>query len=223
MAVSGIGGTRAVASVFGLCVGISGLDHGSFETLQGNAPTNGLIVQAIGPGQRLWVHGTEEAFTILPTFLAAGILTLAVAVAVIVWSIRFIDRPNGSRVFLGLSLLLFLAGGGVAMLVPALLGWAVARRIGRPVRWPLALPGAIGRGLARAWPALLAVALGLYAFAIEVAVAGVVPGVSDPEQILLICWLSLLAMLTLMVGALAGGSIYDLAEAREPGRVPAAA
>jgi hypothetical protein len=42
-------GTRVTASMFGVCVGVSGLDHGFFEALQGNTATPGLIVQAIGP------------------------------------------------------------------------------------------------------------------------------------------------------------------------------
>ena len=73
-----VNGTKAVAAALGVCVGVSGLDHGFFEALQGNTATPGLIVQAIGPAQRMWIHGTEEAFTLVPNFLVTGILAMAV-------------------------------------------------------------------------------------------------------------------------------------------------
>jgi peptidoglycan/LPS O-acetylase OafA/YrhL len=206
-----ISGTRAIASTLGVCVGVSGLDHGFFEMLQGNVATPGLIVTAIGPDQRMWIHGTEEAFTALPNFLAAGILTLMVAVLTIVWSIGFIDRPNGSRVLLLLGLLLFAVGGGVGMLAFLTFGWAVARHLDRPFTWGRPGPTGFGVRLAGPWPGLLVAGMALYVFALEVAIAGFVPGVSDPEAILLICWGSLLAMMAALVLALVGASAQDLA------------
>ena len=211
-----VNGTRVVASALGVCVGVSGLDHGFFEALQGDMSTPGLIVQAIGPAQRMWIHGTEEAFTLVPNFLATGILAMVVGVLTIAWSIGFIDRPNGSRVLLLLGGLLFLVGGGIGMLVFLLFGWAAARRIHRPLTWWHAvLPAGAGRVLSRAWPGLVAVGLALYAFALEVAIVGVVPGVSDPEQALVICWSALLAILAALGVALVGASAGDVAGASD--------
>ncbi len=130
-----ITGAKAVAAALGICVGVSGLDHGFFEALQGNTPTPGLIVQAIGPAQRMWTYGTEEAFTLVPNFLLTGFLAMLVGLVTIIWSVRYIDRPNGNRVFLLLGGLLFLVGGGIGMLVFLLFGWLVARRIHRPLAW----------------------------------------------------------------------------------------
>ena len=209
-----VNGTRTVASALGVCVGVSGLDHGFFEALQGNTATPGLIVQAIGPAQRMWIHGTEEAFTLVPNFLVTGILAMVVGLLTIVWSIGFIDRPNGSRVLLLLGGLLFLVGGGIGMLVFLLFGWAVARRIHRPLTsWQSVLPTGVCRILSMAWPGLVGVGLALYAFALEVAIVGVVPGVSDPEQALVICWSALLAMLAALGVALVGASVREVAGA----------
>ncbi len=200
-------GAKAVAAALGICVGVSGLDHGFFEALQGNTPTPGLIVQAIGPAQRVWVYGTEEAFTLVPNFLVSGFLAMLVGLATIIWSVRHIDRPSGSRVLLVLGGLLFLVGGGIGMLVFLLFGWVVARRIGRPLAWlPSLLPGRLCAVLSRTWPGLVLVGLALYAFALEVAIAGVVPGVSDPDAALAICWLALLGTLASMGLALVGAS-----------------
>ncbi len=202
-----INGAKVVAAALGICVGVSGLDHGFFEALQGNSPTPGLIVQAIGPAQRMWAYGTEEAFTLVPNFLLTGILALLVGLVTIAWSIRYIDRPNGSRVLLLLGGLLFLVGGGIGMLVFLLFGWLVARRIHRRLAWvPSRLPGIVGRGLRKAWPGLVVVGMALYAFALEIAIVGVVPGASDPDAALAICWLALLGTLASMGLALVGAS-----------------
>ena len=197
-------------------LGVSGLDHGFFEALQGNTATPGLVVQAIGPAQRMWIHGTEEAFTIVPNFLVTGILAMAVGLLMIAWSIGFIDRPNGSRVLLLLGGLLFLVGSGIGMLVFLLFGWAVARRIHRPLTWWRSfLPAGVCRILAQAWPGLVALVLVLYAFALEIAIVGFVPAVSDPEQALLICWSALVAMLGALFVALVGASLPDVAGASD--------
>jgi peptidoglycan/LPS O-acetylase OafA/YrhL len=201
-------GTKAVAAALGVCVGVSGLDHGFFEALQGNTPTPGLIVQAIGPAQRMWAYGTEEAFTIVPNFLATGLLAIAVGLATIIWSVRCLDRPNGSRILLLLGGLMFLVGGGIGMLVFLLAAWLVARRIHRPLTWlPSRLPATLGRALSRSWPAFVVAGLALYAFALEVAIVGFVPGVSDPDQALNLCWLALLGTLASMAIALIGASV----------------
>ena len=209
-----VNGTKTVASALGGCAGVSGLDHGFFEALQGNTATPGLIVQAIGPAQRMWIHGTEEASTLVPNFLLTGILAMVVGALTIAWSIGFIDRPNGSRVILLLGGLLFLVGGGIGMLVFLLFGWAVARRDHRPLTsWQAVLPAGACRILARAWPGLVTVGLVLYAFALEVAIVGLVPGVSEPDQALVICWSALVAMLAALFVALVGASVQGVAGA----------
>ena len=60
--------TKTIVSTIGIILGLSGIDHGIFEILQGNQPTNGLLIQAIGPAQKMWEYGGEEAFTIIPNF-----------------------------------------------------------------------------------------------------------------------------------------------------------
>ena len=220
-----INGAKVVAAALGICVGVSGLDHGFFEALRGNTPTPGLIVQAIGPAQRMWIYGTEEAFTLVPNFLLTGFLAMLVGLVTIIWSVRYVDRPNGNRVFLLLGGLLFLVGGGIGMLVFLLFGWVVARRIHRPLAWVSSLlPGRLCAVLSRAWPGLVLVGLALYAFALEVAIVGVVPGVSDPDEALAICWLALLGTLASMGLALVGASAEAVGgtSVQHPARTPAA-
>jgi hypothetical protein len=205
-----VGGTRVIATVLGVFVGVSGLDHGLFEVLQGSVPTPGLLIRAIGPDQQTWSYGTEDALTVLPNFLLAGMVAILVGLLTIGWSIWFIDRPRGPIGLLGLGMLLFLAGGGIAMLAFLFLGWAVARRIGRPFGWWRAIvPTPVASALASLWPWLVVVGVVLYAVALEIAIFGFVPGVSDPGLVLAVCWLALLAMFIAFVLALIGASAAE--------------
>ncbi len=200
-------GARRVAGAAGICVGISGLDHGFFEILQGNKATPSLVIQAIGPDQQMWESGTEEAFTVVPNFLVTGILAMLVGTVMIIWSTRFMHVPNASRGFLLIGLLMFTVGGGIGMLVFLLFGWAIARRIERPPAWwSRPMPGWVSPFLSRSWRGLIALGVALYVFGIQIAITGYVPGVSDPNLALAICWGSLLAMLPVLTLAVVGSS-----------------
>jgi len=196
---------KTVAAALGVAVGISGIDHGFFEILQGNTTTPGLFVQAIGPEKLMWVNGTEDAFTIIPNFLVTGVLSILVGVAMIIWSIRTVHAPNGSRFFLGLGLLLFLVGGGIGMLAFLFFGWWVAARIHRPpALWTSFFPPGVNETLTRIRPALITAAFVFYAIALEIAITGYVPGTTDAGLCLAICWGSLLLMMGLLGLALFG-------------------
>lgn len=58
--------TRINLATLGTIFGISGMSHGFFKTLQGNVPTRGLFIFAIGEAQKMRSHGNEPAFTIIP-------------------------------------------------------------------------------------------------------------------------------------------------------------
>ncbi|NOK58911.1 MAG: hypothetical protein GFH27_549301n61 [Chloroflexi bacterium AL-W] len=60
--------TRINVATIGVIFGVSGLTHGFFETLQGNTPTGGLLINAISAGNSWtrWTEGGEGAFTIIP-------------------------------------------------------------------------------------------------------------------------------------------------------------
>ena len=206
-----VNATRAIASALGVLVGISGLDHGLFETLQGNTPTAGLIVSAIGPLQRMWVYGTEEAFTLVPNFFATGILAMTIGLLVIVWSIAFIGRRNGRSIFLLLAVLLFLVGGGVAQAGLAGLCWAVCGRIDNPPTWcRKLLPADVAGRVAWLWLACLVASVAMFALAVEIAIWGVVPGVSDPDNARMVCWSALGVMLAFLLVAIVAGFAHDI-------------
>lgn len=119
-------------ATFGTIFGISGMLHGFFEALQGNVPTGGFFIAAIGEAHQMWPHGTEPAFTLIPNFLITGIVAMAVGLAVVVWSLLFVHRRYGSTILLLLFILLLLVGGGVAQIVFFPFIWLVSTRINKP-------------------------------------------------------------------------------------------
>ena len=104
-----VNATRFIVATLGVLFALGGIDHGFFETLQGYTPTSGLIVQAIGVHNRMWVYGTEDAFTLIPNFLVSGIAAISVSLLITVWSIGFVHKKHGSLIFLCLFIALFLA------------------------------------------------------------------------------------------------------------------
>lgn len=182
--------TRTIVSTIGVMLAIAGLDHGIFEILQGNAPTAGPIIQAIGDNRQMWFYGTEEALTVLPTFLLTGIAAVTVSLAILVWSLGFVHTKHGAAVLGLLFVLLFLTGGGIAAQVLfAPFVWAAATRIRKPLTWwRRVLPEAVRPTLGRLWPLTLTLGSASFLIGLFIAITGNVPGQTDPEVILSICW-----------------------------------
>ena len=204
--------TRAIAATMGVVVGFGSIDHGVLECLQGTRPTTGLIVNALGPGYRwsVWKQGGEGAFTLLPNFLLSGIVATLLGVLMIVWALCLLQSRRGSIVFLSLGVTSFLTGGGVAQVVLFTLTWAVARKISTPLPfWRGILPATAQPILGRIWPWTLTASTMLFLAALEIAVFGYVPGVSDQLELLHICWGILGAALTLYLVSVFSGFIQD--------------
>jgi hypothetical protein len=184
--------TRIIVATVGVILGLSGIDHGIFEILQGNTPTDSTFIQAIGPDQIMWKYGGEEAFTIIPNFLITGILATLVGIAIIIWSVGFVHRKHGASILLLLIVLLFLLGGGIA--APIIFGpptWGAATRIHKPLTWwQKVLPKGLRRILAKLWPYTLIIGVVSMLIGLYIAITGNIPwaNISDPERILNICW-----------------------------------
>jgi hypothetical protein len=206
-----ISATRVIVSTLGVLLAVGGTDHGCFEVLQGDKPTGGLIVHAIGEQNRMWAYGTEDAFTLIPNFLISGVVAIVVSVMILVWSVGFVHKKNGSLVLLILSILLFLVGGGVAQVVFFTLTWAVSTRINKPVTWlRVIFPESVRRVLAKLWLWLLIVFTLLALIALEIAIVGYVPLVSDPKLALHTCWSMLAVSLGILLAASVCGFAHDL-------------
>ena len=201
--------TWRIASSLGVLLGISSLNHGVFEMLQGNHSTTGLVIKALGPGYgwTVWTHGSEPAFTIVPNFLLTGILATLIGPVMIFWSLRCIHRPGGPSIFLLLGVTSFLVGGGMAQVLLFTLNWAAATRIRSSLRfWCWLFPAPVGRVLGKLWPWALAGAAVFFLAALEIAVVGYGPHVPVQMELLgkLLWRLALAIVLSLLLSFLCG-------------------
>ena len=184
--------TRIIVATLGSIFGLSGMSHGFFEILQGNAPTGGMFIAAIGEAQKMWRHGNEYAFSLIPNFLITGIVAMLVSLTIVVWSIGFTHKKHGSTILFLLFVLLLLVGGGVAQIVFFPFICLVSSRINKPLKWwRKVLPVKIHKPLGKLWPWCLAIGAFLFVFALQIAITGFVPGMSDPEKILSVTLLCL--------------------------------
>jgi hypothetical protein len=171
--------TRVSASTAGVLCGISGLEHGFFETLQGSTAPATLLISAIGPANRFWPGGTETALTIVPNYLVTGILAMVVSIMVIIWSAAFIQRKHGALIFLTLSVMQFLVGGGFAQIFLVIVTAAAATQINASLNWFRAIvPVSVRRFLAKLWVWLLVAFVLVFSSAIFAAIFGYIPIVS---------------------------------------------
>ncbi|MDX9864960.1 MAG: hypothetical protein RBT34_09165 [Anaerolineaceae bacterium] len=184
--------TRIIIAVIGIMLAIAGISHGFFEVLQGNTPTGGIGINAIGPDHIQWEWGGEGALTLVPNFLLTGLLAITVSIAIAVWSVGFVHKKGGATVFILLFVALFLVGGGVAQLVFFLPAWGVASRINKPLTWwRKVLPARIRPALGKIWPVTLSISVISFLIGLYIAITGRVPGfnnITDADTVLAICW-----------------------------------
>ncbi|HPQ68163.1 MAG TPA: hypothetical protein PKW95_03480 [bacterium] len=178
--------TRITAATLGTLLGLAGfINHGIFEIMQGNKPTNGFFIEAIGEAHRFWTHGTEGAITVIPNFLLTGIAVSLVSLAIIVWSWKFIHTEHGATVFLLLMLALTLVGGGIGHIVLFLPTWGYATRINKPLSWwRKVLTPTASSVLAALWKPMLVLTALSWMTVMELGIFGYFPGVTDPDVLL---------------------------------------
>ncbi len=198
--------TRKVTSLVGIFLAIAGFEHGLFAALQGNKPTNGYIIQAIGEDMQWWIYGGEEAFTLIPNFLITGITAMIISVFIMLWSVYFISGPYGTTVFIIAFILLLLTGGGIGFILFFIPAWAYSRNIRSSLNWwKRNLPSGRINTLSRMWKTSLTITIVFWLIALEIAIFGYVPGTNDPDQLLSICWGSLgIAFVFMNVSFIAG-------------------
>ena len=143
---------KTTASTFGVYAGLLGIEHGFFETLQGNVAPKSLRIMAVGSFELPFPFGHEPAMTLIPNFLVTGIAAIIAGLAIIIWSMAWVDKKHGAEVLLLLSVLLLLVGGGFGPISPLIVACIAARGIDKPVIWwRRLLPSGLRRVLALLW------------------------------------------------------------------------
>jgi hypothetical protein len=123
-----VASARVVASAVGIFAGLFGAVHGFYETQQGSVAPGGILITAIGNGCQGF-NNCLPAMTVVPNYLASGILTIIVALLVIVWSAVRMRTRRGALGLALLSIVLFFVGGGFFPPVIGLVAAAIGTRM----------------------------------------------------------------------------------------------
>lgn len=201
----------AIVKILGVIFGISGMVHGFFEVLQGNARTSGYFIDAIGESHKMWLHGNEPAFTIIPNFMITGIAAMLVGSVIIILSAKYLHKKHAPLIFLLLFILLLLVGGGVAQVIFFVIGWAFATRIHAPLNWwQKIMSEGIRKILAKLWrPFLIGFAVFLLC-TMQIGIFGFIPGVSNPDSILTVMAATVVGGLLLLILSFVSGCANDI-------------
>lgn len=87
------------------------------------------MINAVGPPCQ--GSGCFPAMTVIPDFLAAGVVTIVISLVVIGWAAMLVQRKNGGLVLIILSVVLLLVGGGFLPPALGIIAGAVGTRIKR--------------------------------------------------------------------------------------------
>jgi len=197
--------TRLFASILGAVAGAGGVLHGFYEVLQGSVPSDDILSR-IG------------AFTLIPNYLYTGICAIAVGTAVIVWSAAFVHRSHGPLVYASLAFLLFLVGGGVALVPGSILVWGVATRIaGQLSWWNKLLSSDVRAFLGRIWLPTFVIGMALFLTGFSIWTFIVPPGeVRKVTAIHYVLWSCLTGGLLFLLLAIPCGFARDIERRRGP-------
>src|SRR5690606_13135572 len=135
----------------GLYAGLSGLERGYFEVLQGNAhPGNYQIAALEAPcvAEEVW-NGCQPAISILPSDELTGALAMTLGVTTIVWALGFVHLRYGGPVLMLMSSGLLLFGGGLLPPFVGFIGGGVSFVVNARI---CQQPNPVCKLFARLWP-----------------------------------------------------------------------
>ena len=204
--------TRWIVTIYGLLVGLAGIEHGIFEILQGDIPTTDILIDAIGDAYRFWSGGRETALTIVPNYLWTGILAVIFGIIVVVWSTFFVERKYGASVLFLLTIALFLVGGGFAPIFVSILAVAAATRISKPLNWwrehfPM------GNTFAKLWPSTLILFVIVFWSAVGIQIFGLPLAADITTNLMMVFSILMIVLLPIVVMV---GLAFDAQKPLEP-------
>ena len=152
--------SRIMLSTFGLLVGLSGIEHGIGEILQGDIVPSAMIFPSWPDSAFFRVLNGEPALSLIPNLLVTGILATCFSLLFIAGSVGWIQRRYSGWILIGLAIVMLFTGGGVFPPVFGILvGLGAIRRESRPEKSPSLPMTAPARILAGLWPWLFTASL----------------------------------------------------------------
>ena len=191
--------TRLYVTVQGVLGGVIAAIHGLAETMKGNVPTGGNWLGSIG------------AFTLIHNYVVTGVAAVIMSLALAVWTVGWIHTRHGATVFLGIGIMLFLVGGGVAQVLFLLIAWAAATQICKPLNWARGWLSEKTRiCLAAIWPCAFGLGYFFLAGGILIWLIWTPPGVEHRNPVAqYVCWACLSISILLQLLTIAAGFAQD--------------
>ena len=200
-----------VSCFLGVILAVSALWHGIFELLQGNQPTPGYLIEAIGPEHVKWKYGTADVFSLIPNFMLSGIVVINLSIITVFWSIFSFKYSFGSWVFLLLFLALTLTGGGMVFIPFYLLVWGFSTRINKSLSWwKDFLPERFYKSFTRIWPYSIIAVIACWFIALAITIWGYYPGKVNPEELLTTSWSYLFLTFVLVIISFVSAICFDI-------------
>lgn len=126
--------TSLSVSVFGVIIGLAGLEHGIGEILQGNRAPEGIWIASWPESEFFRIQAGEPALTLIPNLLVSGILSSIFSVIYLITATRYAHRKYGPLALLGLAMAMLVVGGGLFPPVLGLIAGLSATRINHPIQ-----------------------------------------------------------------------------------------
>jgi hypothetical protein len=145
------------APILGILSGLGALEHAVGEMRQGSSTPDGLVFESWVDGPIADHMGGEPAMSLIPHLFLSGLATALVAAMMIGLCLAPSRATRRGWGLVGLSVAMLLVGGGFA---PPIIG-ALAGGSALMLRSPADSPRGLRLLLARAWPSVFALAVGV--------------------------------------------------------------
>ncbi|WP_424359162.1 hypothetical protein [Methanocella sp. MCL-LM] len=212
--------TRITVSTLGALAGLSGIEHGLGEVLQGNVASPGIVFQSWPDSALFSILNGEPAMSIVPNLLVTGILAIIMSSIFLVWATVFIEKRHGGLVLILLSVAVLLVGGGFGPFILGLvIGLAATRINTRQPGWRNRIPAGLRQRLDSFWPWLYGTDLIAWLMLfVGWPLIGLLPGVAGSDAIVIPLCINIAAAFGLLLLLVAAGFVRDSRRLTEAGK-----
>jgi hypothetical protein len=137
--------TRIFVVIHSILIAFTAAAHGWFEISLGSVPADDIL-ERVG------------AFSLINNYFYTGIVNIVIAVLIVLWTIFFIHKKFGPYIFLLLSILSVLFGGGIGEILFIILAFIVSFKINSKLKRWQSKSDAVKQKANKLWPPFISLA-----------------------------------------------------------------